>query len=153
MGNNKKISFIIFILCFLVLGLANGVKAKNKILTVDIEITAPCVMRENGRYTGFDIELWEEIAKESGLAFAYRETDMKGIFEDLVGGQADVAFSCITITEEREKAVDFSHHYLDSGLRIMVLNKTKFGSLKSSSRHKVLGSGVHIPGNVFPSDL
>ena|GEM_PF-4693056 len=29
----------------------------------------------------------------------------------------------------------------------------KFGSLKSSSRHKVLGYGVHIPGNVFPSDL
>jgi len=28
-----------------------------------------------------------------------------------------------------------------------------FGSLKSSSRHKVLGYGVHIPGNVFPSDL
>jgi len=29
----------------------------------------------------------------------------------------------------------------------------EFGSLKSSSRHKVLGYGVHIPGNVFPSDL
>ena len=31
--------------------------------------------------------------------------------------------------------------------------KRQFGSLKSSSRHKVLGYGVHIPGNVFPSDL
>jgi len=31
--------------------------------------------------------------------------------------------------------------------------KKEFGSLKSSSRHKVLGYGVHIPGNVFPSDL
>ena len=30
-----------------------------------------------------------------------------------------------------EKAVDFSHHYLDSGLRIMVLNKTKFSLAQS----------------------
>jgi hypothetical protein len=40
-------------------------------------------------------------------------------------------FSCITITNEREKIVDFSHHYLDSGLRIMVLNKTKFSIVES----------------------
>jgi polar amino acid transport system substrate-binding protein len=49
-------------------------------------------------------------------------------------GKADVAFSCITVTHEREKLVDFSHHYLDSGLRIMVLNKKKFSlaySMKS----------------------
>jgi len=36
---------------------------------------------------------------------------------------------------------------------IFELIKRLFGSLKSSSRHKVLGYGVHIPGNVFPSDL
>jgi len=49
----------------------------------------------------------------------------------LVAGDADVAFSCITVTNEREKIVDFSHHYLDSGLRIMVLNKPKFSLTES----------------------
>ena len=82
-------------------------------------------------YTGFDIELWEEIAQELELAFTYNETNLKGIFADLVEGNADVAFSCITVTEEREKIVDFSHHYLDSGLRIMVLNKSKFSLAQS----------------------
>lgn len=100
-------------------------------MTVDVEITAPCVMPYDSTYTGFDIELWEEIAQELELAFTYNETNLKGIFSDLVEGNADVAFSCITVTEEREKMVDFSHHYLDSGLRIMVLNKSKFSLAQS----------------------
>jgi ABC-type amino acid transport substrate-binding protein len=127
----KKYGFLFFVLCVFLFGLVNEVKPDEKTLAVDIEITAPCVMHYNGTYTGFDIELWEEIAKALGRPFTYHETDLKRIFKDLVEGQADVAFSCITITEEREKIVDFSHHYLDSGLRIMVLNKTKLSIVES----------------------
>lgn len=115
----------------LILVFTHDAWAKNNVLVVGVEVTAPCVMRENGNYTGFDIELWEEIAKELGLAFAYRETDLKGIFTDLVEGKADIAFSCITVTNEREKIVDFSHHYLDSGLRIMVLSRPTFSLVES----------------------
>ena len=135
MGNNrrkqKRNAFHFFVLCVLVFGFSHEVKSEEKILTVDVEITAPCVMHTNNTYTGFDIELWEEIADELKLAFTYNETDLKGIFTDLVEGDADVALSCITVTNEREKIVDFSHHYLDSGLRIMVLNNTKFSLAKS----------------------
>jgi polar amino acid transport system substrate-binding protein len=134
MGNNrrklKRNAVHFFVFCVLVFGLANEVKSKEKILTVDVEITAPCVMHYNGTYTGFDIELWEEIAQELKLAFTYNETDLKGIFADLVGGKADVAFSCITVTNEREKIVDFSHHYFDSGLRILVSSKTTHGTFR-----------------------
>ena len=79
------------LLCVLVFSLANEVKSKEKSLTVAVEITAPCVMHYNNTYTGFDIELWEEIAQELELRFAYNETDLKGIFTDLVEGNADVA--------------------------------------------------------------
>jgi len=127
----KKNAFHLCVLCILIFGLADEVKSTEKILTVDVEITAPCVMHYNSTYTGFDIELWEEIAQELELTFTYNETNLKGIFTDLVEGNADVAFSCITVTEEREKIVDFSHHYLDSGLRIMVLNKSKFSLAQS----------------------
>jgi len=151
-------AFHLIVFFSLILGLANEVKSTEKVLTVDVEITAPCVMHFNSTYTGFDIELWEEIAQELDLAFTYNETDLKGIFSDLVEGKADVAFSCITVTEEREKNVDFSHHYLDSGLRILVLNKTKFSlaeSVKSFYSPKVvntltyIGLFIIICGHVF----
>ncbi|MDJ0781666.1 MAG: transporter substrate-binding domain-containing protein [Desulfosarcinaceae bacterium] len=113
------------------LGRTTATASEEKVLTVAVEITAPCVMHENGIYTGFDIDLWEEIARELNLDFAYHETSLKGLFSAVVAGKADIAFSCITITDEREKIVDFSHHYLDSGLRIMVLQRTKFSLLES----------------------
>ena len=62
------------------------------------------------------------------------------------------------MTNEREKIVDFSHHYLDSGLRILVLNKTKFSlteSVKSLFSPIVvksltyIGLFIIISGHVF----
>jgi ABC-type amino acid transport substrate-binding protein len=87
-------------------------------------------MKSEVAYKGFEIELWEGISKDLGLEFTYYETDMDGIFQDLTTAKADVGFSCITITHEREERVDFSHHTLDSGLRILVLNKQKFSLIE-----------------------
>ena len=148
----------LLVLCILFLVLPNGAEAEEKSLNVAIEITAPCVMRDNGSYSGFDIELWEEIAQELNFSFTYYETNLKDIFTDLAEGRADVGFSCITVTNERERIVDFSHHYLDSGLRIMVMSKPKFSlieSVKSFYSPKVvrsltyIGLFVIICGHVF----
>ena len=101
-------------------------KSQEKILTVAVKDLPPCVMEAENRYTGFDVELWEQIAKDLKLEFNYRLTDQWRIFSDLVEGKADVAFSCMPITHEFEETVDFSHHYIESGLRILVLNKSTF---------------------------
>ncbi len=98
-------------------------EAQKSELTVLVEQLAPCVMLADGEYTGFDIDLWEAIAKDLGWRFRYQETDLQGILSHLSANSADIGFSCITINEEREKTTDFSHHYFDSGLRILVLNK------------------------------
>jgi glutamine transport system substrate-binding protein len=89
---NKSKSICIGIFA-LVLILAKGAESTEKPLVVDIEILAPCVIKSNGTYTGFDVELWEAIAQDLAVAFRYQETDFKRMFEDLVEGRADVAFS------------------------------------------------------------
>jgi len=116
----------LFISILLVLSGAIEVKSQEKSLTAAIKVLSPCVMEAESRYTGFDIELWEQIAKDLQLKFKYRLTDQWSIFSDLVEGKADIAFSCMPITHEWEETVDFSHHYLESGLRILVLNKSTF---------------------------
>ncbi|MDB4441898.1 transporter substrate-binding domain-containing protein [bacterium] len=127
--SKKPVSILLF-LCVLVLIPANIVRPQEKPLPAAIEVMAPCVMKSADAYTGFEIELWEEISKDLGLEFAYYETSMDRIFKDLIEGKAQVGFSCITITHEREQLVDFSHHTLDSGLRIMVLNKKAFSLIE-----------------------
>jgi len=44
-------------------------------LSVAIKVLPPCVMESKIRYTGFDVELWEEIAKDLKLEFNYRWAD------------------------------------------------------------------------------
>ena len=121
----------LFIPIFLTLYHSVNAKSQENPLSVAIKILPPCVMETKSRYTGFDLELWEEIAKDLKLEFNYRLTDQWKVFSDLVEGKADIAFSCMPITHEGEETVDFSHHYLESGLRILVLNKSTF-SLKQT---------------------
>jgi ABC-type amino acid transport substrate-binding protein len=127
---SKKLVSTLLFLCVLVLIPANIVRPQEKPIRVAIEVMAPCVMKSDDVYTGFEIELWEEISKDLGLEFTYYETNMDGIFTDLIIENAQVGFSCITITHAREQLVDFSHHTLDSGLRILVSNKKKFSLIE-----------------------
>ena len=132
-GCNKSFSVGVlswlFIPLFTTLYYTTDAKSQRNALTVAIKVQPPCVMDAGSRYAGFDVELWEEIAKDLNLEFHYRLTDQWRIFSDLVEGKADIAFSCMPITHEAEQSVDFSHHYLESGLRILVLSKSTF-SLK-----------------------
>jgi ABC-type amino acid transport substrate-binding protein len=162
MKNGRKISkktvSILLFLWVLVLMPANSVCPQETPLQIAVEVMAPCVMKSDEGYTGFEIELWEEISKELGLEFSYYETNMDGIFRDLIEGRSQAGFSCITITHEREKRVDFSHHTLDSGLRILVPNKKEFsliGPVKSLFSPLVmkalayLGIFLVVCGHVF----
>jgi len=154
----KKPASILLLLCILVFIPSNVVRPQEKPLLVGVEVMAPCVMKSDEGYTGFEIELWEEISKDLGLEFSYYETNMDGMFTDLIKENAHVGFSCITITHEREEIVDFSHHTLDSGLRILVSNKKEFsliGPVKSLFSPLVmkalayLGLFLIVCGHVF----
>lgn len=91
-------------------------------LVVGVDSFPPCVeVSKDGRCTGFDIDVLEEVAKSVG--FRYRVVPVEEfteVFDGLRSGRFDLAMSGITINEEREASYDFSHPYLDSGLRILV---------------------------------
>ncbi len=75
---------------------------------------------EDGKYTGFDIDLWAEIAKRIGVDYELRPMDFNGLIPGLTTGNLDVALAAIFIKAEREKAIDFSHPYFRAGLMTMV---------------------------------
>lgn len=90
-------------------------------LVVEVAPFEPCVIqKDDGSLTGFDIELWDEIAKRAGINFTYRAVRFENILEDLHRGKADVGLAGISMTEAREKDIDFSFPYLNASLQIMV---------------------------------
>lgn len=80
----------------------------------------PFEFKQDGKYTGFDIELWEAIAQEAGLKYSLRPMDFNGIIPGLQTRNIDAALAGITIRDDRKKVIDFSDPYYESGLAILV---------------------------------
>lgn len=71
-----------------------------------------------GSWEGLSIDLWRAVAAEAGLAFEFREASLRETLDGLQAGTLDVGLSALSVTAERERALDFTHPYLVSGLTL-----------------------------------
>ncbi len=91
---------------------AGQAAAQGKQLLVATDTAfVPFEFKQDGKYTGFDIDLWEAIAKEAGLTYQLRPMDFNGIIPGLQTRNLDVALAGITIRDDRKKVIDFSDPY------------------------------------------
>lgn len=98
-----------------------GAQAADRELVVATDTAfVPFEFKQDGKYTGFDIQLWEAIAKEAKLKYRLQPMDFNGIIPGLQTHNIDVALAGITIREDRAKVIDFSDPYYESGLAILV---------------------------------
>jgi polar amino acid transport system substrate-binding protein len=74
----------------------------------------------SGAIVGFDVELVRAVARETGLEVEVINQPFAGILPGLAQGKYDAVISCLTITPERAKEVDFSRPYYDAGQVIAV---------------------------------
>ncbi|MGR0221420.1 ABC transporter substrate-binding protein [Agromyces sp. ZXT2-6] len=75
---------------------------------------------EAGEFTGFDIELFTDVAGRIGIDdVVFTGQDFSGLLAAVANGQFDVGVAAIGITEEREQTVDFSDGYLAGYLTVM----------------------------------
>ena len=112
----------ILLITFLLASLTGEASAqKLRVVTRDIE---PFSFEKDGRRVGFAIELWDHVARE--LKIDYDLTSV-GSAKEMVGAleakSADVAVGALSITAEREKVMDFSQPFYESGLQIAVSKK------------------------------
>jgi ABC-type amino acid transport substrate-binding protein len=100
-------------------------------LTVGSDIPYPPFEQgKAGNYTGFDIELMEAIAEKMGREAEFQDTSFETIFRDVAQGKFEAVISAATITEEREKAVDFSNPYYLSEQAVLVKEGSDIKSLE-----------------------
>ena len=90
-------------------GFAGAAHAQGEPLRVATDATFPPMeFVENGKRTGFDVELVEAIGKTLGRKVEWIDIDFKGLVPGLISRRFDMAVSAIYISEERKKVVDFS---------------------------------------------
>lgn len=118
--------------------------AKLRVVTKPAE---PFAFDSKGEISGYSVDLWRRVAKDAGLEFDL--TMLKTIPEVLDAvrtGKADVAIGALSITEDREKVLDFTQPFFDeSGLQIAAHGRSSgsafavFGTLFNSSTLGVVG--------------
>ncbi len=81
----------------------------------------PNLYQENGRYVGLDLELFEGFCKARGYRYTVQAYDWQDMLGAVMSGQADVAFSAISITEPRKEKMDFSRPYMDNSWNLVSL--------------------------------
>jgi len=75
---------------------------------------------ENGEFTGFDVELFTDVADRIGIDdVVFTGQDFSGLLAAVANGQFDVGVAAIGITDERKQTVDFSEGYLAGYLTVM----------------------------------
>jgi polar amino acid transport system substrate-binding protein len=106
-----------------------GVDANNK----------PYSYVDNGKMTGFDVELIRAIAAKLGLAADFRAQDFSGLLPSVANQQIDLAAGSISITKERLKMVDFSEGYLTGLLSVASLPGASITKDVASVKGKRIG--------------
>ncbi|MFA5703504.1 MAG: glutamine ABC transporter substrate-binding protein GlnH [Advenella sp.] len=100
--------------------------AQDKELVVATDTAfVPFEFKQDDKYVGFDIDLWDAIAKQLNLKYRLQPMDFNGIIPGLQTKNIDAALAGITIKDERKKVIDFSDPYYESGLAILTSVKNE----------------------------
>lgn len=99
------------------ISLARLAKADSAELIVGSNVGAPpFAFKQGDSYTGFDIEIWAEIAKGINRKWRVQPMEFGALIPALQTNNIDVIVSQLFIKPARQQVIDFSDPYYDSGL-------------------------------------
>jgi len=95
-------------------------QAASKVIEVAVTpASPPNLFEENGKTQGLDFDLFDGYCKARGCTMNITAYDWQGMLGAVVSKKADVAFSGISITEPRQKVMDFSKPYMDNSWNLV----------------------------------
>jgi len=102
---------------------------KNK-LRVGFSTFVPWAMKDKkGGYTGFEIEVAKQLAKDMGVEIQFVPTKWSGIIPALLTGKFDIIIGGMGITPQRNLKVNFSNPYEFTGMSIVANQKLAGGKM------------------------
>ena len=101
---------------------------------------------ENKQIVGFDIDLMQAAAKAGGFTVEFKNAAWDGIFAGLAAGKYDAVMSSVTITEDRQKAMDFSIPYINAGQVLIVKSTSRGVTTLADLKGKSVGAQIGTTG-------
>lgn len=126
--------------------LLEQIKADGKIRFGTEGTYAPFTFHDkDGKLTGFDVEIAEEIAKRLGVKAEFIETKWDGMFAGLDAKRFDAIANNVAIKEDRLQKYDFSSSYIVSKA-VLIVNEEN-GDIKTFEDLKGKKSGQTLTSN------
>jgi ABC-type amino acid transport substrate-binding protein len=118
---HRALLCLCFLLFFPTVSFSQNDNATSHVLRVGVIELAPLYMKTpDGRWEGYSVELWQDVAARLGIPFEFQELgNLEQLLEALEQRRIDVIPS-LPVRERLEAVMDFSQSYLKSGLAIAV---------------------------------
>jgi polar amino acid transport system substrate-binding protein len=100
-----------------------------------------------GELVGFDVDIAKALAEKMGVEVNIQSSPWNGIIAALAGGRFDACICSMSVTEERQQAVDFSDPYYSAGLSVWVQSSTDGINSIDDFSGKRVGSTLGETGN------
>lgn len=142
-----KKTYIIFLLAISLI--LCGCKNKNELVMVTEAGFAPYEYYENGKIVGVDIEVAKEVAKEMNKELVVKDVAFDSIINELKKGKADFAAAGMSITEERQKQVDFSVEYATSKQVVIVKKNSKIKNPEEIYKNTKIGVQLGTVADIY----
>ena len=144
--------FLVFFATILSLGIIACSKETN---TKEIKVAVspaspPMLFDQNGQIVGVDMDIFQGYCKARGCTLKVTSYDWQGMLGAVSSGQADVAFSGISITDKRKEAMDFSKPYYDNSWHLV---STKSKNIQITDLNQLKKYSIGYPRGMAYDDL
>jgi polar amino acid transport system substrate-binding protein len=123
-------------------------KKPTKVLQAAVSPSIPpFTFEEKGQPVGIDIEIFKGFCESRGYTYKIKSYDFQGMLSAVASGQADVAFSGISITPKRMEVMDFSNPYVQNSWDLISLSKR---NIRITNEAQIKNYSIGFPtGTVF----
>lgn len=147
-----KHKFLLLLICMISVAMIACSKGTNstEIRVAVSPSSPPMLFDQNGQVVGVDMEIFQGYCKSRGCSLKVTPYDWQGMLGAVSSGQADVAFSGISITDKRKEAMDFSKPYYDNSWHLVSLKSKNIQITDLSQLNKYL---IGYPRGMAYDDL
>jgi polar amino acid transport system substrate-binding protein len=139
----KKKIFLICLVMFIIVGFSiNILAAEQEVLVAGMDPHGVpwAYIDEQGDPAGFTVEAIDWIAQEMGFEVEHKPISWDAIISTLLAGQLDFIGSGMTITEERQKVVDFTIPYMQIDQAVCVREDSDLNMIEALAGEYQVGT-------------
>ncbi|WP_144511268.1 ABC transporter substrate-binding protein [Bacillus sp. FJAT-22090] len=106
-------------------------------------------MNKDKEYDGFDVDIAKELAKRLDVKASFVAQEFSGLIPSLQKGKFDILVSQVTITEERQKQIDFTEPYITNEVKVIVKDDNTTIQTVDDFKGKKIGVGLGTNDEAF----